>query len=386
VEAGVAKESAAAVGTSHATLRQWVGDGRRFVLATLIETVGSAPLDPGAVMLVDAGGAIEGNVTGGCVEGALVEEATQILDGAAPPAVKTYGISDDEAAGVGLMCGGTVRVFLAEVSDDARKALDHALAAVAEGRPAAVATLLDGPSAGARMAMAGGETVGGLGVTELLDRSVERDMRGMLDQGLTHVRRYGADGAQLGAELRVHVQSYQTPPAMVIFGAIDFSAAVARFATDLGYAVAIVDARSAFAESPRFAADAEVTVDWPDRYLDGRELGPRDVVLVFTHDPKFDEPALKAALASGAGYVGALGSRRTHALRVERLREAGVPEAEIERIAAPCGLDIGARTPEQTAISVLAEIIASHTGRSGEPLSETAAPIHNPPGTPRPAG
>ena len=127
-------------------------------------------------------------------------------------------------------------------------------------------------------------------------------------------------------------------------------------------------------------------VDWPDRYLAGRELGPRDVVLVFTHDPKFDEPALTAALASGAGYVGALGSRRTHGLRVERLRAAGVAQEDIDRIAAPCGLDIGARTPAQTAISVLAEIIATHTGRTGEPLSETSVPIHNPPGTPRPVG
>ena len=377
--------NAAGIGTSHETLSGWVKDGRRFVLVTLIETVGSAPMDPGAVMLVDAEGNIEGNVTGGCVEGALVEEAAQVLAGG-PPAVRTYGISDDEAAGVGLMCGGTVRVFLAEPAGEARAALDHALAAVVEGRPAAVATLLDGPSAGARMAMAGGETAGGLGVSELLDRSVERDLRGMLDQGLTGIRRYGAGGEQLGAELRVYMQSYAPPPEMVIFGAIDFSAAVARLATELGYAVTIVDARSAFAQSPRFAADAEVVVDWPDRYLAGRELGARDVVLVFTHDPKFDEPALRAALASGAGYVGALGSRRTHALRVERLRAAGVAQEEVDRIAAPCGLDIGARTPAQTAISVLAEIIASHTGRSGEPLSETSVPIHNPPGTPRPAG
>jgi len=376
---------AAGIGTSHETLRDWVRDGRRFVLATLIETVGSAPLDPGAVMLVDADGSIEGNVTGGCVEGALVEEAAQVLAGG-PPAVRTYGISDDEALGVGLMCGGTVSVFLAEPAGEARATLGHALAAVVEGRPAAVATLLDGPSAGARMAMADGKTAGGLGVSELLDRSVERDLRGMLDQGLTGIRRYGAGGEQLGAELRVYVQSYASPPEMVIFGAIDFSAAVARLATDLGYAVTIVDARSAFAQSPRFAADAEVVVDWPDRYLGGRELGARDVVLVFTHDPKFDEPALTAALASGAGYVGALGSRRTHALRVERLRAAGVAQEDIDRIAAPCGLDIGARTPAQTAISVLAEIIASHTGRTGEPLSETSVPIHNPPGTPRPAG
>jgi xanthine dehydrogenase accessory factor len=164
---------------------------------------------------------------------------------------------------------------------------------------------------------------------------------------------------------------------MVIFGAIDFSAAMAKLGAEVGYSVTICDARSPFLGSPRFSESAEVVVDWPDRYLNGQELGPRDVVLVFTHDAKFDEPALIAALASGAGYIGALGSRRTQQRRVERLRDAGLNEEAIARIHAPCGLDLGARTPAETSVSILAEVIAVRAGRDGEQLSETVGPIHS---------
>ena len=357
---------------------EWLAEGRRFAAATLVETVGSAPLDPGAVMLIDEVGKIEGSVTGGCVEGALVEEAREVLAGGAPR-LRTDGISDDEAAGVGLMCGGTVRVFVEELGADAGAVVARALAAVQEDRPAAIATLFDGPSAGSRMALVDGEMIGSLEVTDLLDRTVGRDLRGALDQAVSGIRRYGADGAAMGSDLRVYFQAYSTPPSMVIFGAIDFSVAVARVARELGYRVTIVDAREPFLASPRFPEAAETVVDWPDRYLASRELGSRDVVLVFTHDPKFDQPALTSALASGAGYVGALGSRRTHQKRVERLREEGVAEEDIERIAAPCGLDLGARTPAQTAVSILAEVIATQNRRGGERLSETAGSIHDRP-------
>lgn len=346
-------------------------------VATLVETMGSAPLEPGAMMLVDADAAVEGSVTGGCVEGALVEEAMQVLGGA-PPRTRTYGISDDDAAGVGLMCGGTVRVFVERLAPEAVEPLDQVFAAALEGTPAAVATLLDGEAAGRRMTLVGDRLRGELGVTDLLDRTVAREMRGMLEQGVTALRRYGSDGAAMGSELCVHIQSFAEPPQMVIFGAIDFSVAVAKLAGELGYRVTVVDARSAFVDAPRFKSVAEVVVDWPDRHLGSRRLGPRDVVLVFTHDPKFDEPALIAGLASGAGYVGALGSRRTHAQRSERLREAGLPDEEIERIAAPCGLDIGARTPAETAVSVLAEVIALQNARSAERLAGAEGPIHNP--------
>lgn len=353
----------------------WLREGRRVVGATLVERIGSAPLDPGAQMLIDDRGNIEGSVTGGCVEAALVEEAGRILEGE-DARVVTYGVSDEQATGVGLMCGGTVRVFVHEYGDDAIEPLEAVAASRAAGDPVAIATLLDGNRAGTSIAILADRVVGGLGVSELLDRSVERDARGQLDEGVSRIRRYGAGGEVMGSDLAVYIQAFSTRPRMVIFGAIDFSAEMATVASDVGYEVTICDAREPFIKSPRFSRSADVVVDWPDRYLEGRELGPRDVVLVFTHDPKFDQPALTAALATGAGYVGALGSRRTQERRVERLRDAGLDEASIARIHAPCGLDVGARTPSETAVSILAEVIAVRAGRSGESLRVTSGPIH----------
>lgn len=352
----------------------WLAEGRRVVACTLVETVGSAPLDPGAVMLVDDGGRIEGSVTGGCVEGALVEEAQGILAGA-PPRVCTYGISDQQAADVGLMCGGTVRVFVHEVRN--AEPFEAAREEIEAERPVAVATLLDGPAAGGTMVVLEESAIGGLGGEELLDTNVARDARGFLDEGRSAIRRYSARGETMGADIRVAIHAFATPPRMVIFGAIDFSAALARLATEIGYRVTIVDARRAFAESPRFAERADVVVSWPREYLDGQELGPRDAVLVFTHDPKFDEPALLAALESGAGYIGALGSRRTHNDREQRLRAAGMGDEALRRISSPCGLDVGARTPSETAIAVLAEILALRAGRGGGRLAEARGPIHS---------
>lgn len=359
----------------HAVALEWLEQGHRVVVASLIETVGSAPLDPGAEMLVDDSGRIEGSVTGGCVEGALVGVAQEILEGG-PARVVQYGISDSQAADVGLMCGGTVRLFVHELSDQAREPLELVRQCVAGGAPVALATLLDGDGAGCKLAVTEHQAVGGLGGIELLESSVGRDALGCLDQGLSTIRRYSASGEVMGSELRVYIQGFASPPEMIIFGAIDFSVALARAARDLGYRVTICDARAPFIESSRFAQVAETVVDWPDRYLAGRRLGPRDAVLVFTHDPKFDEPALTAALATDAGYIGALGSRRTHDERTARLREAGVEESQLERVAAPCGLDIGARTPAETAVSILAEVIARRTGRAGDPLSDTSGSIH----------
>jgi xanthine dehydrogenase accessory factor len=180
----------------------------------------------------------------------------------------------------------------------------------------------------------------------------------------------------MGSDIGVALHAFALPPSMVIFGAIDFSAALAKIAGDVGYRVTIVDAREAFLQSPRFSEHAEVVVDWPDRYLATRELGRSDAVLVFTHDPKFDEPALIAGLQSDAGYIGALGSRRTQADREERLRARGVTEDELARISSPCGLDVGARTPAETAVAVLGEILALRAGKRGGRLADASGPIH----------
>jgi xanthine dehydrogenase accessory factor len=371
--------------TAEETAADWLRDGHRFVVATLVERFGSAPLDPGAQMLVDECGRIEGSVTGGCVEAALVREAQTVLAGG-PPRLLTYGVSDEQAAGVGLMCGGTVRVFVHEPRPEARQALEEAAVAIGEGVPVAVATLLDGEAAGSKLVVFTDRVAGGLGTGERLDRAVTREARGFLDDGVSTVRRYGSGGEVMGAELSVYIQAFSSRPEMVIFGAIDFAAEVAKIAGELGYLVTICDARAPFLASPRFAAAAEVVVEWPDDFLAGHPPGPRDAVLIFTHDPKFDEPALAGALAGEAGYIGALGSRRTHEKRLARLRERGVAEADLARIHSPCGLDIGARTPAEMAISILAEMVAFRSGRSGASLQSTTGPIHAEPGNRTVAG
>jgi xanthine dehydrogenase accessory factor len=358
-----------------AVAAEWVGERRPLAAATLVEAEGSSPFEPGATMLIDGEGNVEGSVTGGCVESALVQEAAAVLGGG-EARLRTYGISDELAAEVGLMCGGTVHVFVSRLDGEPAATLQTALSAAVEERPAGVATLLDGPSRGSRLALVAGETVGSLGAGELLDDNVARELGGMLEHGQTATRRYGADGSTMGSDQAVLLQSFAEPPRMIIFGAIDFSAALGALAREVGYRVAIVDPREPFLRSRRFKEVAETVAEWPDSYLERTALGPRDAVLVFTHDPKLDQPALVAAVRSGAGYVGALGSRRTQRDREARLREAGLSAAEIDEIAAPCGLDIGARTPSETAISILGEVVDRQHGRVGEPLSEGEGPIH----------
>jgi xanthine dehydrogenase accessory factor len=353
----------------------WLREGRRFVQALLVEVEGSAPLPAGAVMLVDELGNIEGSITGGCVEAAVVEEATAILAGSTGARLLRYGISDELAGTAGLTCGGIVHIFICEPGDRAGQVEGAALQAHAAAQPVAIATLLDGETAGARLAVIDGEVIGTLGRSDLLDRNVTREAQGCLAEGKTTIRRFGFDGATLGAELRVHIRSFAPPPRMFIFGAIDFSAALAPFAAQIGYDVTICDARDRFARSARFASAAHVAIGWPQEVMIGVELGARDVVLVFTHDPKFDEPALLAALRTDAGYIGALGSRRTAADRAARLRSAGATDEDISRIHSPCGLDIGSRTAEETAVSVLAEIIATRANRPAAPLRQTSGPI-----------
>jgi xanthine dehydrogenase accessory factor len=351
-------------------------------------------------MYVAADGAIEGSITGGCVESAVVMEAEEVLAGK-PARLVTYGISDELAGTAGLTCGGIVHIFVHALDEDGAEALEEALAEVRAGRPAAVATLLDGDAAGALMAVIpgrvedarsfavaeqqqttadrpgehDGRVIGTLGGPGLLSDGVARDAAGLLEQGATSMRSYGNDGSTLGVGLRVHVTSFASRPQMLIFGAIDFSAALTPLALELGYRVTISDPRERFVKAPRFARADEVHIGWPDEAFAGRFLGPRDAVIVFSHDRRLDVPALQGALATGAGYIGALGSRRTTAERNERLREAGVSEEGIARVYAPCGLDIGGGTPGETAISILAEIVSARSQRQPSPLRETQGAI-----------
>jgi len=245
-------------------------------------------------------------------------------------------------------------------------------------QPAVLATEVEGPEKGAKLLVTTDGVQGSLGHPEL-DRIVTRDAQAMLQSGLTETRHYGEHGEARMRDVSVFIESFAPPPRMIIFGAVDFTAALARVAKILGYRVTVCDARAVFATQARFPMADEVVVDWPDRYLEqaGADLGPRDAVCVLTHDPKFDVPAIVAALDTKAGFLGAMGSRRTHADRVQRLKEAGVGDDAIATIRAPIGIDIGARTPEETAVSICAEIIALRTGRQGAAsLRDREGPIH----------
>jgi xanthine dehydrogenase accessory factor len=255
--------------------------------------------------------------------------------------------------------------------------------ALRDEAPVVMATVTAGPNPGAKLlARPDGSTLGSLGDPDL-DRVVTRDAIGELQAGITSTRHYGVHGEAREDTVAVFIESFASPPRMIIFGAVDFTAALAKVAKILGYRVIVCDARAVFATPQRFPMADEVVNEWPNRYLEkvGDELGPRDAICVLTHDTKFDVPAIVGALATDVGYLGAMGSRRTHERRTVRLREAGVTDEGLARIRAPIGLDIGGRTPEETAVSICAEIIAQRTGRhDARPLRDTDGPIHRPAG------
>jgi xanthine dehydrogenase accessory factor len=326
-------------------------------------------------MLVSDAGEAVGSVSGGCVEGALYELGQEVLaDG--QPRYETYGVSDDDAFAVGLTCGGILEVFVERVDGSTWPELDGVARSIAEEEPVAVATIVKGPHfVGRHLVVRKDHTEGSLG-TDRLDDTVREDVIGMLESGTTGFLHYGSEGERLGEGLDLFVQSFAPKPQMFVFGAIDFSAALVRVGKLLGFKVTVVDARPVFATAKRFPEADEVVVDWPHRWLSGQHVDSRTVIAVLTHDPKFDVPAIKQALQTNAGYIGAMGSRRTHEDRLVRLKEAGVTDNELARLHSPIGLDLGARTPEETAISIAAEIIQSRWGGSGQHLANTDGPIH----------
>jgi len=393
---------------------KWWEAGETFGLATVVSTYRSAPRDPGAALAVSPDGEVTGSVSGGCVEGAVYELSMDVSQ-TGNPVLQTYGVSDDDAFAVGLTCGGILDIFVEPVDQARFPELGDIAAAVERGEPVAVATVIGGPGqVGARRVIWGraapdqintdqtntgqtntgqtntGQTgsdgsddgwhagaSGTLGSGARLDAAVDDDVRGMLAQGLTGIRRYGAHGERRGDELSVFVNAFAPPPRMLVFGAIDFAAAVARVGKFLGYHVTVCDARQVFATKSRFPDADEVIVEWPHRFLAGTSIDSRTVICVLTHDPKFDVPLLEVALRTPAGYIGAMGSRRTHEDRIERLREVGLTEAELARLRSPIGLDLGARTPEETAVSIAAELIQLRWGGSGQPLTATEGRIHH---------
>ncbi len=242
--------------------------------------------------------------------------------------------------------------------------------------PVALVTRLDGATAGAKLLVLGDDVMGDLG-TPGLNHAAAGEARALLAVGEHALRTFGEDGEPVGVEVRLFIAAYAPKPQMYVFGAIDFSRAMARIGKYLGYRVTVVDARPVFATKQRIPDADAIVVQWPDEFLRAAPVDARTALIVLTHDVKFDIPLLQIAVRTPAGYIGAMGSRRTHANRIEALREAGVTEADIARVSGPIGLDIGARTPEETAISIAAEIIALRERRGGGRLSEGTQPVHN---------
>ncbi|NUT95060.1 MAG: XdhC family protein [Saccharothrix sp.] len=356
-----------------------VAAGETVGVGTVVATFSSAPRPPGAAMLVGPEGAVVGSVSGGCVEGAVYELAQEVVR-EGTPVLQRYGVSDDDAFAVGLTCGGIIDVYVEGVSRETFPELPDVVETVRAEQPVAVATVVEHPEWVGRRLVVWPDRVAGDVPSARARDAIADDARGLLATGRSATLHYGPDGQRRGEGMAVFVNSFEPPPRMLVFGAIDFAAAVARLGTFLGYRVTVCDARPVFATKTRFPEADEVVVDWPHRYLqaqaDAGRVDERTVVTVLTHDPKFDVPLLEVALRLKLGYVGAMGSRRTHDDRMRRLREAGMTESELAGLSSPIGLDLGARTPEETAVSIAAEIIALRWGGGGERLTRTDGAIH----------
>ncbi|NUK02025.1 XdhC family protein [Streptomyces lunaelactis] len=359
-------------------LNRWVEQGREFAVATVVAVGGSAPRQPGAALAVDSEGTAIGSVSGGCVEGAVYELCRQSLEDG-HTVLERFGYSDEDAFAVGLTCGGIIDILVTPVRGGAPPA---ALAAAAVGEAAALARITGGPAdlmGRALLVRPDGSYEGGLGGHPELDRTAAGEARALLDAGRTGTVEIGEDGSRCGQPLTLLVESSVPAPRMVVFGAIDFASALVRVGKLLGYHVTVCDARPVFATRTRFPEADEIVVDWPHRYLESTEVDGRTVLCVLTHDAKFDVPLLELALKLPVAYVGAMGSRRTHEDRNRRLREVGVTELELARLRSPIGLDLGARTPEETALSIGAEIVANRRGGTGVSLTGAHTPIHHDP-------
>ncbi len=330
---------------------------------------------------MDTEGTAIGSVSGGCVEGAVYDLCQQALaDG--ETVLERFGYSDEDAFAVGLTCGGVIDILVTPVraGDPARPVITAALSTATSGGAAALARIVSGPTplrGRAIVVHPDGSYDGGFGAHPELDRTVAAEAGACLDAGRTGTVEIGEQGSRCGAPLTVLVESSVPPPRMIVFGAIDFASALVRVGKFLGYHVTVCDARPVFATRTRFPDADEIVVEWPHKYLARTDVDARTVLCVLTHDAKFDVPLLHLALRLPVAYVGAMGSRRTHLDRNERLRQVGVTDMELARLRSPIGLDLGARTPEETALSIAAEIVANRRGGSGISLTGAHTPIHH---------
>ena len=346
-----------------ATIAAWGAADPDLALATVVRTSGSTPRPVGAHLLVGRDGRMDGSVSGGCLEGAVVLEAQSTIEGDAPPRVLHYGISDELGWSVGLSCGGEVDVFVEPLRGDGSDAVLRAVAdAVAAERPVALLTVLSGPTAGARAAVVGDETAAGtLGAGVDAARLAAPHLAS------------GLPGVEVADGIDVFVEPIVRDPRLAVIGAVHIAVPLTAMAAAAGYRVIVIDPREAFLTRERMPLAHQLVDAWPDEALPRLDLGPADAAVCLAHDPKFEDPALQVLLRSPAGYVGAIGSRKTHAARVARLREAGFGDADIARVHSPVGLDLGAITPAEIALAILAEIVATRRGRVGQSLSQPPA-------------
>ncbi len=327
-------------------IARWLAHGESDIaLATVLTTWGSAPRKAGAKMAFTAGGAaISGSVSGGCVEGAVIEAGGEVLAGGRPRLLR-FGVADETAWGVGLACGGTIEVFVERLDVAAYEAARRWIEA---GTSGALLTAVAGPEEwlGRKGIVEGGAVVAGA-----LAPALDDDIVTQANAARAAQRLMAADG------LEVFIDPIRPAPSLVIVGGAHIAVALARLARVLGYRTVVIDPRRAFGSAARFPDVNRLAQAWPDKALAENPLTAESAVVTLSHDPKIDDPALRAALSSDAYYIGALGSRKTHAARRERLAAEGFSDAQLARIHAPIGLDIGADNPEEIALAIMAEVV-----------------------------
>jgi xanthine dehydrogenase accessory factor len=343
------------------TLNEWSEGDPLVAVATVVGTSGSTPRPMGARLLVSRDGRMAGSVSGGCLESAVVLEAQATIDGSAPPRLLHYGISDEMGWAVGLSCGGEVDIFVETLeSDGSDPVIEAVRSAIETSRPVALLTVLDGDQAGGRAAATPGGLVGSLGAAFTEQETVAAALPRLAS---------GLPGVEEIAGLRVFVDPIVPAPQLVVIGAVHIAIPLTTMAVAAGFIVSVVDPRSAFNNTERITNAERLVTAWPDEALPRFDLGPRDAAVCLAHDPKFEDPALTALLRTETGYIGAIGSRGTHAKRVVRLHEAGFADVDIARIHSPVGLNLGAQTPEEIAIAILAEIVAVRRGKDAGSMS-----------------
>jgi xanthine dehydrogenase accessory factor len=346
------------------TVREWFQAGEQVAVATVIRVEGTAPRPVGARLIVSSGGRMAGSVSGGCVETTVYQEMMDLLEGG-PPRVLHFGITEDMIWDVGLACGGTIDVFVQALDPRIVAALGER---VEQQEPVALVAFIEGEKAGATaLVTADGEVLGpdpGPAATRATEMLASRVDRGRIFEP--------TPGA------RVYIEPFLPPPLLVIAGGVHVAIPLARFGKELGFRVVVVDPREKFANRERFPGADQVLVTWPDKALAGLEVGDTTYIVLLTHDPKIDEPTLAAAIKTGAAYIGAIGSRKTHADRYERMEWWGITGEQLDRVYSPIGLDLGGSTPEETALSIIAEVVAVKNGRTGGSLRDSTGPIGSP--------